>query len=234
MQTPSSTLKTMRPVWTAVNKYETVSVMSQTNRSPQVEPRQKRALRTRDALLEAVERLVAAEGHAAVTTTRLAVETGVAVGTIYRYFADRDALLLAAYDSTVLRIVTACADQLEALPYDMPAAEAAQVLLARYLEAAEAVPAHIGLLLAMRAIRPIEADQQGENQAGIMGNLILPFLARFAPDTAAIEPAQLSFISVLIGTMVDLYLVTRGRSARAAIMAEMAAHVALIVERLQA
>src|SRR5690349_6080051 len=125
----------MRPVWTAVNKHETVSVMSQTNRLPQVEPRQKRAMRTREALLEAVERLVAAEGPAAVTTTRLAAETGISVGTIYRYFADREALLLAAYDATVARIVAVCAEVLDGLPLDVPAVEAARMLLVRYLEA---------------------------------------------------------------------------------------------------
>lgn len=221
----------MRPVWTAVNKHETVSVMSQTNRLPQVEPRQKRAMRTREALLEAVERLVAAEGPAAVTTTRLAAETGISVGTIYRYFADREALLLAAYDATVARIV---AEVLDGLPLDVPPVEAARMLLVRYLEAAEAIPAHARLLAAMRSIRPIEADQLGENQAAIMADLILPFLARLASDTAALEPGRLTFISVLIGTMVDLYLVTSDPSARATILAEMEAHLALIVDRLQA
>ena len=66
-----------------------------------------------------------------------------------------------------------------------------------------------------------------------MGNLILPFLARFAPGAVALEPARLDFVSLLIGTMVDLYLVTSDRSARAAILAEITAHLALIVERLQ-
>ena len=223
----------MRPVWTAVNKHETVSVMPQTNRLPQVEPRQKRAVKTREALLEAVERLVAAEGHAAVTTTRLAAETGISVGTIYRYFADREALLLAAYDATVARIVAVCAEELDGLPPDVPAVDAARTLLIRYLEAAEAVPAHAGLLSAMRAIRPIEADQLGENQAGILGKLIVPFLARFAADAAAPEPGRLSFVNVLIGTMVDLYLVTSDPAVRATMLAEMEAHVALIVDRLQ-
>jgi hypothetical protein len=66
-----------------------------------------------------------------------------------------------------------------------------------------------------------------------MANLILPFLARFGSDAAALEPGRLNFISVLIGTMVDLYLITTDRSARTAILAEMEVHVALIVDRLQ-
>jgi AcrR family transcriptional regulator len=222
----------MRRLWTAVNKYETVSVMSQTGRSTQVVPRQPRALRTREALLAAVERLVTAEGHAAVTTTRLAAETGVSVGTIYRYFTDREALLLAAYDATVTRIVEACAGALDHLPANIPATEAAGALLSAYLDASEAIPAHAGLLAAMRAIRPIEADQQGENQAGIMGELILPFLRRYMPNAEVVDPVRLRFASVLVGTMVDLYLVTAEQSARQRIRQEMEAHLRLIVERL--
>jgi AcrR family transcriptional regulator len=197
-----------------------------------VEPRQTRALKTREALLDTVEALVAREGHAAVTTTRLAAETGVSVGTIYRYFADREALLLAAYDATVARIVEASAAELEALPSDISAADAARALLSSYLDAAEAIPSHAGLLAAMRTIRPIEADQQGDNQAGIMGHLILPFLARYLPNAEAFDPARLQFASALIGTMVDLYLVTGDGAARARVRDEIDAHLRLIVERL--
>jgi AcrR family transcriptional regulator len=206
--------------------------MSQTGRTIQVVPRQPRALRTRGALLAAVEQLVAMEGHAAVTTTRLAADTGVSVGTIYRYFADREALLLAAYDATVARIVETCATALDRLPANIPATEAATALLSGYLDAAKAIPAHAGLLAAMRAIRPIEADQQGENQAGIMGELILPFLGRYLPSAETADPVRLQFASALIGTMVDLYLVTEETSARQRIRAEIEAHLALIVERL--
>ena len=48
------------------------------------------------------------------------------------------------------------------------------------------------LLAAMRTIRPIEADQQGENQAGIMGDLFLPFLARYVPGAEASSPCGCS------------------------------------------
>lgn len=186
-----------------------------------------------EALVAAVERLVAAEGHAAVTTTRLAIETGLSVGTIYRYFADREALLLAAYDATVARIVATCAAVLDTLPANMAPADAARLLLSRYLEAAEAIPSHAGLLAAMRAIRPIEADQQGENQAGIARDLILPFFARYRRDARPPDPARLGFVSATIGTMVDLYLVTEGGDAREKVREEIEAHLALIVERLQ-
>jgi AcrR family transcriptional regulator len=223
----------MRPHWTAVNKDENVSLMDNpTTRSKPVEPRQRRALRTRTALLEAVESVVVSDGHGAVTTTRIAAETSVAVGTIYRYFADRDALLLAAYEATVARIVARCLATLDTLPADLPAVHAARTLLSHYLEAADSIPSHSGLLAAMRSIRPIEADQQTDAHTGITGNLLVPFLARYAPGSQSLEPARLRFLSVMVSTMVDLYLVTSDGDARARLREEIEAHVALMVERI--
>ena len=194
-------------------------------------PRQRRGYATRDRLLDTVETLVAAGGPDTVTTTRVAAETGVSVGTIYRYFEDRDALLLAAYDATVARIVAACADVLAALPPDMPAAKAAHALLFAYLDAADTIPSHAGLLSAMRSIRPIEADQHGGNAPGIVDGLLLPFLARYVPG-GGVEPARLAFVSVMIGTMVDLYLVTADAGAREMLRREIEAHLGLMADRL--
>lgn len=198
------------------------------------EPIQKRAAGTRARLIAMVEKIVATEGPSPVTTTRIAAETGLAVGTIYRYFADREALLLAAYDATVQRIVAACAGRLAEIPTAAKAPEAARLLLGFYLDAADAVPAHAGLLAAMRAIRPVEADQRGGEAADIIGDLIAPLIARHAPETPDLHPARLRFASVVAGTMVDLYLVTADPAARDALRAEMEAHVALMAERLTA
>ena len=76
------------------------------------------------------------------------------------------------------------------------------------------------------------SSSQTENQAGIMGDIIVPFLARYVAVPTSIDPARLQFASAVIGTMVDLYLVTDDASARQLLFEEMAAHIKLIVERL--
>jgi AcrR family transcriptional regulator len=193
-------------------------------------PLQQRAQRTRAALLDVTERLVTEEGPAAVSTTRIAALSGVSVGTIYRYFADREALLLAAYDATVARIVAACKEALDALDPATPPADAARALLGLYLDTAEAVPGHSGLLGAMRAIRPIEADQSDGNETSVVGDLLAPFLEKFAGANAA-DPARLHFMNVLLGTLVDLYLVTPGAETRGRLRIEIEAHMLLALER---
>ena len=192
------------------------------------EPRQKRALETRAALLAAVERIVAAEGPEAVTTTRVAGESGTAVGTIYRYFADRDAMLLEAYDETVGRIVATCRAALETLPQELAVEEAAKQLLGVYLAAAEAIPSHSGLLAAMRRLRPVEADRPIEGDR-IVTEIVAPFLARFGSGPA--DPLRFALMSALLGTMVDLYLVTPDLVGRAMLREEIEAHVVFMVRR---
>ncbi len=194
-------------------------------------PIQGRALKTRAALLRTVEEIVTAEGMAAVTTTRVAEQAGVSVGSLYRYFKDRDALVLAAYDATVARIIAICAETLAAIDENIAIEEAARRLLDTYLDAANAIPAHAGLLKAMRGIRTVEADQTGSNEVTVIGSLIAPFMEKFAPD-ADIDSSRLHFMNVLIGNLVDLYLITPGSSeARAGMRREIEAHVLLALER---
>jgi AcrR family transcriptional regulator len=194
-------------------------------------PRQKRALRTRAELLAATEALVAAEGSEAVTTTRVASLTGVSVGTIYRYFPDREALLLAAYDETVRRIVDACANHLATLETDLALERVVMELIGSYLTAAEAIPAHFALLREMRRLRPVADDRHREADR-IETEILMPLFARFGLDEIAAEPGRLEVIYALLSTLVDLYLVTEDRQARANIRAELEAHALFALSRL--
>ncbi|HUG83053.1 MAG TPA: TetR/AcrR family transcriptional regulator, partial [Euzebya sp.] len=61
--------------------------------------------RTREALLDAAEELLA-RGEDLVSGA-VAAEAGVATGTFYRYFPDKDALLAAAFARTLDRLIGA-------------------------------------------------------------------------------------------------------------------------------
>lgn len=56
-------------------------------------PQQVRAQRTREKLLEAAQRELSARGYAKATARSIASEAGVATGSFYQYFADKDAVL---------------------------------------------------------------------------------------------------------------------------------------------
>lgn len=68
------------------------------------QPRQSRSRAKVDAMLDAADDLLAESGAAAVTTTTVADRAGVAVGTLYQYFSDVDALLAALAERHAARI----------------------------------------------------------------------------------------------------------------------------------
>ena len=82
-----------------------------------------------------------------------------------------------------------------------------------------------------RTIRPIEADH-GAGSDRVITGLLAPFLARFSPQ-AAHAPERLHFLNVLMGTLVDLYLVTEAADMRQRLHAEIEAHMLLALQRLE-
>lgn len=62
---------------------------------PRKRPSQARSRATVDAILEAAARVFAARGYAGATTNHIAARAGVSVGSLYEYFPNKDALLVA-------------------------------------------------------------------------------------------------------------------------------------------
>lgn len=60
---------------------------------PRKSPRQRRSRATVGFILEAARRILYEEGADALTTRRVAEQSGVAVGSLYQYFPNRDAIL---------------------------------------------------------------------------------------------------------------------------------------------
>ncbi len=58
-------------------------------------PRQARSRATVDAILEAAAQVFRRHGYAAGTTDRIAERAGVSIGSLYQYFPNKDALLVA-------------------------------------------------------------------------------------------------------------------------------------------
>jgi len=67
-------------------------------------PKQRRALQTVDAILDAVVRVLKREGVKAVTTNRLAEVAGVSIGSVYQYFPDKRAIFVALHQRHIEQI----------------------------------------------------------------------------------------------------------------------------------
>src|SRR3954469_5799148 len=67
-------------------------------------PRQTRSRERLAHVLATADRLLAAEGPEALTTTRVAAEARMSVGSVYQYLPDRDAIIEALATSYLVRI----------------------------------------------------------------------------------------------------------------------------------
>lgn len=85
-------------------------------------PRQARAAETVAAILEAAAQVLEAGGLPALTTNAVAARAGVSIGTLYQYFADKNAVLLALARQQTEATVAAVRDALEPVGANDPEA----------------------------------------------------------------------------------------------------------------
>jgi AcrR family transcriptional regulator len=81
-------------------------------------PRQQRSLQKVELILEATIRLLEKGGHDVVTTNAVAEMAGVSIGTLYQYFANKEAILdaLAAREVAALEASVAAVMEAGAMP----------------------------------------------------------------------------------------------------------------------
>ena len=80
-----------------------------------------------EAIVAAGRQLLAQDGPGSLTTNRIAERAGVSIGSLYRYFPNKDAILAAVYDADTKREVA----QLHATPgWPIDAAPLAEALAA--------------------------------------------------------------------------------------------------------
>lgn len=145
-------------------------------------PKQDRSRRTVDRILAAADQLIAEQGSAA-TTTAIAVEAGVSVGALYRFFPDKHAIGQALADR-YLDVASArfgeIIDRLESLD-DVPDAVRSVIGVA-----AELALEHPGYYRLTNERRPDEAGSIGH---GVRVAMIDTFDSVLVALGASPEPA---------------------------------------------
>ncbi len=84
--------------------------------SPRKRPRQRRSVETVDAILEAGARVFSELGFARGSTNKIAQRAGVSVGSLYEYFPNKDAILVALAERRVQEMTREVHAQLEPDP----------------------------------------------------------------------------------------------------------------------
>ena len=100
--------------------------------SPRKRPRQRRSRATVDAIVEAAAQVFADVGYAGGSTNRVAEKAGVAIGSLYEYFPNKAAILVAVAERHLDRMLA----EIEAMLDDPQAgAPSLAVWIARFVEA---------------------------------------------------------------------------------------------------
>ncbi len=87
---------------------------------PRKQPRQQRSRATWDAILDAAAQLFGQMGYAATTTNKVAERAGVSIGSLYQYFPDKDALLMALAERHLSEATDVLVEVFVALQRDQP------------------------------------------------------------------------------------------------------------------
>jgi AcrR family transcriptional regulator len=93
--------------------------------SPRKVPRQERSRLTVEAILEAAARVFERQGYAGATTNRIAERAGVSIGSLYQYFPNKDAILVALVERHLDEGTAEAGPVLEGLVVDAPPVEVA-------------------------------------------------------------------------------------------------------------
>lgn len=91
-----------------------------TSAEPRKRPRQRRSAETVDRILGAAARILDERGYAGTTTNHVAELAGVSIGSLYQYFPNKDALLVALAERHVDEVAVRFGDRLVTLREDRP------------------------------------------------------------------------------------------------------------------
>jgi AcrR family transcriptional regulator len=155
------------------------------------------AQRNRDLLLQAAVRAFAQDGPD-VTLEAIARDAGVGIGTLYRHFPTREALVEAAYRNELARLCDAVADLLQAMPPD----EATRAWMDRFVDY---MTTKRGMAGALRAVIASGGNPFAQSRDRLVGAITA--LLQAAADAGTIRPdiepadvlASLSGVSLAAG-----------------------------------
>lgn len=178
---------------------------------------QPRGARRRDALLDATARLLDARGYDGVNTNAIAAEAGVAVGTVYHHFPDKQALLgalLERYGARLFATVAATVAAAQGRPLDDLVDAGVRAFAAFYLRE----PGYAQLWLSAQLTGPLReaGEQWGARFGDEFGALFSETLG--LPKARAREVA-LAFVHA-VSAVVTVAVARPDKRARASMIRE--------------
>lgn len=164
--------------------------------SARYKPVQKRSQDTIEKILDTTAQLLIRHGYIGLTTNQIASEAGIGIGTVYRYFADKNDLLIALRDRTS----AAMTDELTGVVLSSLSFEPAVAVRQLFALLVETVERNAAIINALANEVPM--GLQGNILPEVEGQLMRlgrHFLASHRPDLSDTEVSELSYVGVTVG-----------------------------------
>jgi AcrR family transcriptional regulator len=152
------------------------------------------AQRNRDRLLDAAVRAFSQEGPD-VTLDAIAKDAGVGIGTLYRHFPTREALVEAAYRNELARLCDAVPDLLRALPPD----QAMRMWMDRFVDY---MTTKRGMADALRAVIASGGNPYAQSRGRLLAAVTALLEAGAAAGTVRADVDPLDVLASLTGVSI--------------------------------
>ena len=146
-------------------------------------PSQERSRLTVEAILDAAAQVFEKHGYAAGTTNRIADRAGVSIGSLYQYFPNKDAILIALTERHIEEGTSVMAPLLARLDQTTPLAQAIEGLVGAMVELHRQRPA-LHRVLVEEAPRPAKLRARIDEVFDAAARRIAGYL-RAHPEVAA-------------------------------------------------
>ncbi len=172
-------------------------------------PKQARGLETYEHILVTAEKILVRDGFKGFTTVSIAREGGINVATLYRYFSDKQEILLAMFERLNAEREAASRDIVEAMHRGMPWREAIEEGFRNLVEIRRQNPGMAALSLAMSTTPSLAGLQRRfrQSNARIFSDALTE-IAGLDPDSAMIV-AQCAIEAH--ASLLDMWLLDYGR-----------------------
>jgi AcrR family transcriptional regulator len=165
--------------------------------NPRKQPRQQRSRATVEAILDAAAHVFESDGYAPGTTNRIAERAGVSIGSLYQYFPNKDAILVALVERHIEEGLAAVGPLLLALREQPPSLrEALTGLVGAMVELHRHRPA-LHRVLFEEAPRPPQLQARFDEVAAAGSDAIAAYL-RASPEVVLPDPDLAARLTVQV------------------------------------
>lgn len=154
--------------------------------TPRKAPSQERSRQTVEAILDAAAHVFEQQGYAAGTTNRIAERAGVSIGSLYQYYPNKDAVLVALTERHIEEGIAVVAPLLARLEVTTPLDEALRDLTAAMVTLHRRRPA-LHRVLVEEAPRPAQLRARFDALFEAASRAVAEYL-RSCPDVRVRDP----------------------------------------------